>query len=270
MKLQIIKYGFLALVAAVLCWVPVAMATSGHGEASHGDASYVDEQIVKDVKAEHKALEEIEHGKAAHADEHAAAGHGAAEHGGADMHDAHGGDAGHGDAHAAGAHGGSSVTPAKLKDLFWRTVNFIALLIILIKFLAKPIGNALSGRQQQIRDELESLQARRDEAERSYKEFEGKLAGMEKEMEVVVQRAVAQAETEKVRILEEAEAAAEDIKRQAEAAVNSALVEARRDLRDEVAEQAAVMAEELIKQNLTAEDQVNITEQYLERVGAVQ
>jgi F-type H+-transporting ATPase subunit b len=179
------------------------------------------------------------------------------------------GEAAHGDAHA-GAHHGSSITPAKLKDLFWRTANFIALVIILVYFGAKPIGNALAGRQQRIRDELEELTARRDEAERSYKEFESKLAGMEKEMETVVARAVAQAENEKARILVEAEAAADDIQRQAEAAVAAELVEAKRNLREEVAEQAAVMAEELIKQNLTAEDQVKITEQYLERVGAVQ
>lgn len=158
----------------------------------------------------------------------------------------------------------------KLMDLFWRTVNFIALLIILIKFLAKPIGNALAGRQQQVIDELETLKAKRDAAERSYREFESRLAGMEKEMETVVQRAIAQAENEKAKILEDAEKAAEDIKRQAEAAVMAEIVEAKRELRDEIADQAAAMAEELIVKNLKPEDQANIIEQYLDRVGAVQ
>jgi F-type H+-transporting ATPase subunit b len=180
-------------------------------------------------------------------------------------------DAVHGaeDAHGS-AHGAKSITPAKLKDLFWRTVNFIALLIILIKFLAKPIGNAIAGRQQQVIDELNTLQAKRDAAERSYKEFESRLAGMEKEMEVVVQRAIAQAENEKKKILQDAEKAAEDIKRQAEAAIQAEIVEAKRALRDDIADQAAAMAEELIIKNLTPEDQVKITEQYLDRIGAVQ
>lgn len=170
----------------------------------------------------------------------------------------------HGEGHPA-----KSITPEKLKDLFWRTVNFIALLIILIKFLAKPIGNALAGRQQQVIDELETLQDKRDAAERSYKEFESRLAGMEKEMEVVVERAIAQAENEKAKILEEAEEAAEDIKRQAQAAIQAEIVEAKRTLRDEIADKAAAMAEELIVKNLTPEDQVKITEQYLDRVGTV-
>jgi F-type H+-transporting ATPase subunit b len=162
------------------------------------------------------------------------------------------------------------ITAAKLKDLFWRTANFIALVIILVKFLAKPIAGGLAGRRRGIREEIETLEAKRDEAERSYKEFESRLAGMEKEMDTVVEKAIAMAQDEKVRILNEAEQSAEDIKRQAEAAVNAAVVEAKRSLQEEVADQAAAMAEELIVKNLTPEDQVTITEQYLEKVGAVQ
>jgi F-type H+-transporting ATPase subunit b len=162
------------------------------------------------------------------------------------------------------------ITPEKLKDLFWRTANFLALVVILVKFLAKPISNGLISRRQQIKAELEELKAKRDDAKLSYKEFESRLAGMEKEMESIVEKAIALAETEKQRILDEAERAADDIKRQAEAAVQAELVDAKRRLRDEVAEQAAAMAEELIVKNLTPKDQVAITEQYLERVGAVQ
>ena len=173
-----------------------------------------------------------------------------------------------GDAHGGGLSG--ALSAEKLQDLFWRTVNFLALVVILVKFGAKPIMGSLSGRQQQIREELEDLTVRRDEAERSYKEFEAKLAGMEKEMELIVERAIAQAQVEKERILADAAKAADDIKRQAEAAVQAELEDAKRLLREEIAEQAAAMAEELIVKNLTPADQVAITEQYLERVGAVQ
>ena len=88
-------------------------------------------------------------------------------------------------------------------------------------------------------------------------------------MEVVVERAIAQAENEKTKILEDAEKAAEDIKRQAEAAIQAEIVEAKRTLKDDIADQAATMAEELIIKNLTPDDQANIIEQYLDRVGTV-
>lgn len=178
------------------------------------------------------------------------------------------------DAHAAaGEHGeahGGSLAPAKLKDLFWRTINFIALVILLVKFLAKPIASGLSGRQKQIQEELQELEEKRDDAQAEFKAFETRLAGMEEEMDRVVEKAIAQAENEKKRILAEAEQAAEDIKRQAESSIQGELEDAKRMLRDEVAEQAAAMAEELIVSNLTPADQVTITEQFLERVGTVQ
>ncbi|MCL2340153.1 MAG: ATP synthase F0 subunit B [Proteobacteria bacterium] len=194
----------------------------------------------------------------------------AAEQAGATAHQAatveHGAKAeGHGDAHAS-----NPLSGEKLLDLFLRTINFLALVIILVKFGAKPIMSGLSGRQQRIREELDDLTVRRDRAEQSYKEFEAKLAGMEKEMERIVERAIAQAQVEKERILADAEKAADDIKRQAEAAVQAELEDAKRRLKDEIAEQAAAMAEALIVKNLTSADQVAITEQYLERVGAVQ
>ena len=238
-----------ALLAILIGVMPPALAGASEAPAAAHQEVMADAHAAAPVAAGHEAAVEA-HGAAADA-------HGAAT-------DANGA-AGHGE-----SHGKSSLSPEKLKDLFWRTVNFLALVVILVKFGAKPIMSGLSGRQQQIREELETLTARRDEAENSYKEFSVKLAGMEREMEVIVERAIAQAQVEKERILAEAEKAAEDIKRQAEASVMAELEDAKRILREEVAEQAAAMAEELIVKNLTSADQVAITEQYLERVGAVQ
>ena len=176
--------------------------------------------------------------------------------------------------HAATAeHGGEKhplVTKAKLWDLGWRFMNFAVLMFILIKYAAKPIATSLSGRKNQIKTEIEDLQAKKAEAEKSYKEFEAKLAGMEAEIATIVEKAVAQAEIEKARIIEKAEQAADDIQRQAELAIQHEIMEANRTLKNDIADQAAAMAEELIKKNLTAADQVKIVEDYLGKVGAVQ
>jgi len=169
----------------------------------------------------------------------------------------------------AGNHGGS-LSPTKLKDLFWRVVNFIALMIILVKFGAKPIASGLAGRQQKVKDELEELEAKRAAAEKSYREFETKLATVEKDIDSVVEKALAQAEIEKKKIIEKAEQAADDIKRQAELAIQNEISEARRTLKNDVADQATILAEELIVKNLNPEDQVKIIEDYLDKVGAVQ
>ncbi len=174
-------------------------------------------------------------------------------------------DAGHGDAHAT-----DSLSPAKLKDFGFRIMNFIVLLIILVKFGAKPIANGLGARRTQIREEIEDLEAKKVDAEKAYKEFSAKLEGVEKEVGTIVEKAVAQAEIEKARIIEAAEKSADDIKRSAKMAIANEVTASKRMLKVEVTEQAAVMAEELIIKNLTADDQVKIIEDYLDKVGAVQ
>ena len=206
--------------------------------------------------------------QAAPADAHVAAA--TADH--AVAEDAHGATAEHGDAGDAhgGAHATDSLSPAKLKDLGFRVMNFLVLLIILVKFGAKPIADSLGDRRKQIRVEIEDLEAQKAKAERDYKEFSAKLESVEKDVDGIVEKAVAQAEIEKARILEAAEKSADDVKRAATSAISNEITAAKRDLKNSVTEQAAVMAEELIVKNLTADDQVKIIEDYLDKVGAVQ
>lgn len=175
------------------------------------------------------------------------------------------------DAHATddGHHASNSLSHEKLMDLFWRFVTFVVLICILVKFGAKPIGNALSSRREQVKTEIEDLEVRRAEAEQEYRDFEAKLASVEKDIDSIVEKAVAQAEIEKAKILEKAEQSAADIKRAAEQAIQNEVVKAKRSLQNDVADQAAVMAEGLIKENLTDDDQVKIVENYLAKVGAV-
>ncbi|MBU0664133.1 MAG: ATP synthase F0 subunit B [Proteobacteria bacterium] len=242
-----------ALVTAAL-WLTLAVGSVWASDAVHGapgvEGAPVTDQVAAPA-ADHAAAV-VEHGG-----EGAAAGHGEAVVG------EHGAAAGHGAVH-------NSLSPEKLKDLGLRVMNFVALMIILIKFGAKPIGSALSGRRKQVKDDLEAVEAKKVEAERSYKEFSAKLASVEKDVGLIVEKAIAQAEIEKVKIIERAEKMAEDIKRQAQMAVANEVTAARRMLKNEIADQAAVMAEALIIKNLTADDQVKIVEDYLDKVGAIQ
>jgi F-type H+-transporting ATPase subunit b len=158
----------------------------------------------------------------------------------------------------------------KLWDLLWRALNFAVLVIILVKFAAKPIANSLKARQMSIKEQFEALEAKRAEADKSYKEYDQKLSQIDQEIKKILEAAVAQGEAEKERIIAEANRAAGDIKRQAEMAVQHEIAAVKHELREEVANQAVLMAEELIKKNLQQDDQVKLIEDYLEKVGTVQ
>jgi len=162
------------------------------------------------------------------------------------------------------------IPTTKWWDLLWRTLNFAVLLIVLIKVLSKPIANGLRTRQQSIREEFTDLEERKVEADKAYQTYEEKLASIDQEVSDIIQAAIAQGEAEKARIIDEANRTAEDIKRQAEMAIQHELAEAKLQLREDVANQAVVMAEELIRKNLQEADQVKLIEDYLAKVGTVQ
>jgi F-type H+-transporting ATPase subunit b len=156
-----------------------------------------------------------------------------------------------------------------LVDFGWRCLNFAVLVVILVKYLIPPIGKLLSDRRMAIVNQFEDLRERRAEVEESYKECEVKLSNIGQEVDNILKAAKAQAEAEKTRIIEEARRNAEDIKRKAAASVQNELSRAQRKLREDVAEQAAALAAEIIKKDFTAADQTKVVEDYLEQVGAM-
>lgn len=171
---------------------------------------------------------------------------------------------------AEASSGETGIPREKWMDLLWRTLNFAGLLVILILALKKPIANGLKGRRQAIIEKFDDLEIQKSEAERIYKEYEAKLAGIDKEVQSIISGAIQQGESEKARIIEDANRAAGDIQRQAEMAIQYELAEAKVKLRSEIAEQAVKLAADLIKQNLQESDQTRMVEDYLEKVGTIQ
>ena len=168
------------------------------------------------------------------------------------------------------ASGDGAIPKEKWLDLLWRTTNFAGLVFILVFFLRKPFADGLSSRRDGIKDQLEALESRKAEAEQLYKEAEAKLARLDDEVNGIITEAVKQGEAEKEKIIADAERNAGDIKRQAEMAVAHEIAEAKTRLKGEIAEQAVLLAEELIKKNIQPADQSRMVELSLEKVGGIQ
>jgi len=175
-------------------------------------------------------------------------------------------------AYASGEAGGheAGIPRAKWMDLLYRAMNFAALAFILVFFLKKPFADGLSSRRDGIKDQLEALESRKAEAEQMYKEAEAKLARLDEEVNAIITEAVKQGEAEKAKIITDAERNAGDIKRQAEMAVAHELALAKTRLKGEIAEQAVLLAEELVKKNIQPADQSRMVELSLDKVGGIQ
>lgn len=163
-----------------------------------------------------------------------------------------------------GAHHG--VTSTQIKNLIWWTVNFIALIIILYKLLKKPVVNFFKARKENILKEYEELLTKKKEAEAKYLELQEKIKNLKAEAEAIYQNYVEQGLKEKERILEEARLQAERIKEQAQLYIAQEMEKAKDRLKTELAEEAVKLAEEILRKNITPEDQKRLFKEILEQI----
>ncbi len=169
---------------------------------------------------------------------------------------------------ALGASGGEGGSKGWVSTDTFRVMNFAVLAIVLVYLLRKPLSQALSSRIKGIKDELEDLEARKNEAEKKLAEYNEKLAQLEKEAETILEDYIKQGHEAKQRILKEAEASAEKLKSQARRNIEHEFEQAKLKLQEEIFETSLEKAEEIIKIKFSTDDQDRIVDEYLKKVVA--
>jgi F-type H+-transporting ATPase subunit b len=169
---------------------------------------------------------------------------------------------------ALGASGGEGGAKGWIATDTYRVMNFVVLLVALIFILRKPISQALSSRIKNIREQLESLEAQKAEAEKQLAQYNEKLSQLESEAEKIVEGYIKQGNEAKVKILKEAEATAEKLQVQARRNIEHEFDKARQELQREVVEKSLIKAEETLKKAITAQDQDKLVDEYLDKVVA--
>jgi F-type H+-transporting ATPase subunit b len=162
---------------------------------------------------------------------------------------------------------GGGVSDHQWSDLGARVLNFVVLAVVLVVLLKKPLGQVFRSRTQNIADELAELEAKRDEARKEFAEMERRLKDAEGEREKVLEGFREQGERERDQIIENAKKMAQRIKEQAESTIEQETAMAKSELRQEIAELSAALAEDLLKENINAEDQNRLVDEYLAKVG---
>jgi F-type H+-transporting ATPase subunit b len=163
-----------------------------------------------------------------------------------------------------GGHGG--ISPEKIQDLIWRTVNFVVFAAILIKLVAKPAKKFFAQRSQDVATTLEEIEARQAASEAAVKAAEVRLAEVAKERDKVIQQYKAEGEMEKAKILDKANLVAARIKEMAAFTIEQETKKAAQNLKEEVVGLATQMATDLITKKATYADQQGLVEEYLKKV----
>ena len=170
-------------------------------------------------------------------------------------------------AHGEAAHGDAKPVGWLPTDTY-RVLNFAVLAGALVFLLRKPIAQALDSRIKGIQAQLEDLEAKKAEAEKTLSEYNAKIARLSKESEGIVAEYIRQGNDAKARILKEAEAAAYKLEDQARRNIENEFEIAKQRLQQDIFEKAMTKAEEIIKKNITADDQNRLVDEYLDKVVA--
>ena len=138
---------------------------------------------------------------------------------------------------------------------FWQTLLFVAMLFILKKYAWKPILDAVSEREEGIKKALESaVQAKKEMAsmnadnEKLLQEARSERDAMLKEAREIKAKLIGDAK-------DEAKSEADKIIIQAQAAIQSEKKAAIAEIKDQVASLSIDIAEKVIKQALSRDDQ---------------
>jgi F-type H+-transporting ATPase subunit b len=146
-------------------------------------------------------------------------------------------------------------------------LNSGLLVILLLRFTRKPINDFLFARREGIRRSLHEAEERLAAAQRELATLRARVQNMDREAREIRELAQQQAQGERERMAQRASDAVERIRQDAERVSAREIERARQSLREEAAELAVRMADELLRRNLNAADDQRLVNEFVERVN---
>ena len=151
----------------------------------------------------------------------------------------------------------------------WTILTFVALVFLLAKFAWRPLLRALDARQETIRKSLEDAQQARQAAEDANKNSEQIMKQARIEAESIIAASRAEAEKLREEMREAARADAENIIKDARAEIDVETNRALRKIRGEIADISVDIATKLIRRNCSREANIDLIEETLNQIDAV-
>jgi F-type H+-transporting ATPase subunit b len=170
---------------------------------------------------------------------------------------------------AFAAGGGHADSGAILKDFIYRCFNFALMVGLLGYFVTKPIRKGLKSRTEEIEKTLADAQEAKEAAEAKHREYSEKLAQATKEIENIAATIRREGELERDKIIAAAKDMATKIEQEAENKAAGVVASARAELREEASSLAVELAEELLKKQVSADDQKRLVDEYMQKVGEI-
>lgn len=151
--------------------------------------------------------------------------------------------------------------------LLLQVVNFLILIVLLHRFLYKPLTQFLATRADGIRRSLEEAKAAREAAAKAQQEYEARIVATQREAASMREAAVREVEEERQRLLKASRDEASRLLTEAKAQIEREVQRAKAELRQEIVGLSLGVAERLIARSLTDDDHRRLAEQAVREIG---
>jgi len=157
---------------------------------------------------------------------------------------------------------------AAMTDFFYRSLNFLIMLVILYIAARKTaIKDLFSIRKEEIKRKFEELQNQKYEFEKKAYELEAKLKEIEDKKKEIIEQFRQEGIKEKEKIIAEARERALQIIAQADSAIEKEIYSAKEQLKEEIMNIATQKAKEIISKTIKDKDQDRLVEEFIEKIG---
>jgi F-type H+-transporting ATPase subunit b len=144
----------------------------------------------------------------------------------------------------------------------WRIINFLVLAFVIVKMAKQPLKDFLSGQKAKVVEELEAMEKAKAVAQAELNKIQQQTSGLAQELADYEKAFADMAARERTRLTQDAAKEAELILERAKLTAKMALRQAIQTLTEEMVELAADLAQEKLKQAVSAQDQTGFLEQF--------
>ncbi len=153
------------------------------------------------------------------------------------------------------------------KSMLLQVVNLLILIVVLRKFLFKPLVQFLAKRAEGIKQSMDEARLAREAAAKAQEEYRAQVTATQREAAAMREQVQREVEEERQRLLKASRDEAQRLVAEARTAIEQETKRARAQLREEAVNLSVAVAERLLERSLTADDQRRLAEKYVREVG---
>jgi F-type H+-transporting ATPase subunit b len=164
---------------------------------------------------------------------------------------------------------GGGYSSGQWHDLLYRTICFAILLGVLYRFARRPVAAFFRERRENIARNLEYLETQARNLEEQKELMSKEIANIASERDTILAEYERLGRNESDRIIAEAKAAAETLIEKTREAMELEIKSARQALLAEIVALSSQAAQDLMRKNITADDQKRLTREFMDQVEKI-